>query len=109
MLWGNYSGFATNTISILNGIMAQSKNAKYIEGAGYTNNNVLISRYSDFVTKDGKPGISGTYYNNVNMKDAPVATATYAAPINLDNGGATVFAPREKLENFSARYEGLYN
>lgn len=108
MLWGNYSGFATNTISILNGIMAQSKNAKYIEGAGYTNNNVLISRYSDFVTKDGKPGISGTYYNNVNMKDAPVATATYAAPINLDNGGATVFAPGVNLEHFSARYEGVY-
>ncbi len=108
MLWGNYSGFATNTVNILQGIQQKSKNVKYIEGAGFVDNTVLVSRYGNFRTRDGKPGMSGTYYNNVEMKGEPVAKATYAAPISLDNGGATVFAPGVNLEDFSARYEGIY-
>ena len=109
MLWGNYSGFATNTVNILQGIQQKSKNVKYIEGAGFVSNDVLISRYGNFTTPDGKPGLSGTYYNNVELKGEPVAKATYSAPISLDNGGATVFAPGVNLENFSARYEGTYH
>ena len=82
MLWGNYSGFATNTVNILQGIQQKSKNVKYIEGAGFVDNTVLVSRYGNFRTRDGKPGMSGTYYNNVEMKGEPVAKATYAAPIS---------------------------
>ena len=108
MLWGNYSGFATNTINILQGIQSLGKNVKYIEGAGFVNNDVLVSRYGNFVTKDGKPGMTGTYYNNTELKGEPVATVNYNAPINLSNGGATVFAPGVNLEKFSARYEGVY-
>lgn len=108
MLWGNYSGFATNTVSILQGIQAVDKNVKYIEGAGFTNNDVLVSRYGNIFTKDGKPGMTGTYFNNNSLKGEPVATALYSAPINLSNGGATVFAPGVNLEYFSARYEGIY-
>ncbi len=109
MLWGNYSGFATNTVNILQGIQQKSKNVKYIEGAGFVSNDVLVSRYGNFTTPDGKPGLSGTYYNNIELKGEPVAKATYSAPISLDNGGATVFAPGVNLEYFSARYEGTYH
>ena len=108
MLWGNYSGFATNTISILQGIQALGKNVKYIEGAGFTNNDVTVSRYGNVFTKDGKPGMTGTYYNNTKLEGTPAAVAQYSAPINLSNGGATVFAPGVNLENFTARYEGIY-
>ena len=108
MLWGNYSGFATKTVNILEGIQSKAKNVKYIEGAGFVNNEVLISRYGNFVNKNGKKGMTGTYFNNTKLSGEPVATVDYAAPISLDNGGATVFAPGVNLEEFSARYEGVY-
>ncbi len=108
MLWGNYSGFATKTVNILEGIQSKAKNVKYIEGAGFVNNEVLISRYGNFVNKSGKKGMTGTYFNNTKLSGEPVATVDYTAPISLDNGGATVFAPGVNLEEFSARYEGVY-
>lgn len=108
MLWGNYSGYATNTISILQGIQSLGKNVKYIEGAGFTNNDVTVSRYANIFTKDGKQGMTGTYYNNTSLEGEPVTVVNYNAPINLSNGGATVFAPGVNLENFTARYEGIY-
>ncbi len=108
MLWGNYSGFATNTISILQGIQSLGKNVKYIEGAGFTNNDVMVSRYGNMVNKNGKPGMTGSYFNNTKLQGTPVAVADYASPINLSNGGATVFAPGVNLDNFTARYEGTY-
>jgi beta-glucosidase len=52
--------------------------------------------------------MTGTYYNNTKLEGTPAAVAQYSAPINLSNGGATVFAPGVNLENFTARYEGIY-
>jgi beta-glucosidase len=109
MLWGNYSGFATETIDILEGICSKASNVKYIEGAGYTNNNALISRYGNFTTKEGKKGMEACYWNNTEMQGEPVAKALYSSPLSFSNGGATVFAPGVNLENFSARYEGIYH
>ncbi|MDO4171099.1 MAG: glycoside hydrolase family 3 C-terminal domain-containing protein [Prevotellaceae bacterium] len=108
MLWGNYTGYATKTVSILDGIRALAGDVKYIEGCGYTRNEQMISRFGNMHTADGKPGMTASYWNNTELKGEPVATASYTAPLNLSNGGATVFAPGVNLENFSARYEGVY-
>ena len=48
------------------------------------------------------------YWNNTTMKGNPVTTVHMSEPINLSNGGATVFAPGVKLENFSARYNATF-
>ena len=40
------------------------------------------------------------------MKGDPVTSVIITEPINLSNGGNTVFAPGVNLENFSARYMG---
>jgi beta-glucosidase len=40
------------------------------------------------------------------MQGQPIAAVEMASPINLSNGGNTVFAPGVNLENFSARYDG---
>ena len=59
-------------------------------------------------TPDGRPGMQATYWNNTEWQGEPVAHAVMTEPINLSNGGATVFAPGVNLENFSARYEGTF-
>ncbi len=108
MLWGNYTGFATKTVSILEGIEGKTHNAKYISGAGYTRNEAMVSRFGNLHTADGRQGMDATYYNNVSLDGEPAAKAHYTAPLNLSNGGATVFAPGVNLTHFSARYEGIY-
>ena len=52
--------------------------------------------------------MTATYWNNTEQQGEPVARAVMTEPINLSNGGATVFAPGVNLENFSARYEGTF-
>ena len=108
MLWGNYTGYATKTINILEGIKSLATDVKYIEGCGFTRNEQLVSRFGNFRTRDGSKGMTATYWNNIDMKGEPCATAHCAAPLNFSNGGATVFAPGVNLTNFTARYEGIY-
>ena len=108
MMWGNYSGFATRTITALEGIQQQAPQARYISGCGLTRNEVFESRFGELKTPKGSQGMQATYYNNTEMKGAPVTTATFTAPIMLSNGGNTVFAPGVNLENFSAKFEAIF-
>ncbi len=109
MLWGNYAGIATKTVSILEGIQTMGKDVKYISGAGYTRNEAMQSHFGNIRTRDGQPGMSATYYNNMTLEGDPVATARYTSSLNLSNGGATVFAPGVSLTQFSVLYECVYS
>ena len=107
MMWGNYNGYPTETVTILKGIQSVAPEARYVSGCGHTRNENFDSRYAELTTPDGKPGLAATYWNNEKMEGTPAATATYAQPVKLDNGGATVFAPGVNLEHFSAKMEGI--
>ena len=107
MLWGNYSGYPTERVSLLQGLQAVAPNVKYVAGSDYCHNISLASRFNELYTPDGQQGMAATYWNNTELTGEPVATARYTNAINLNNGGATVFAPGVNLENFSARYEGI--
>ena len=109
MMWGNYNGFPTETITLLKGIKSVGTDSKidYIMGSGYCHNETDMSYLPDMTASDGSKGMKATYWNNTDLQGEPAATASYANPINLNNGGATVFAPGVELDNFSARYEGI--
>ena len=108
MQWGNYSGFATRTITALEGIQQIAPQARYISGCGLTRNEVFESRFAELKTPLGIQGIQATYYNNIEMNGTPAATINLTSPIMLSNGGNTVFAPGINLENFSARYDATF-
>ncbi len=108
MLWGNYSGYPTQTTTILQGIRRQIGDIRYIRGCGLTRGEVHESRFNRLRTPNGYPGMQATYWNNTEWKGTPAATAIMTEPINQSNGGATVFAPGVNLENFSARYEATF-
>ena len=109
MMWGNYSGYPTQTTTILKGIREKlGYDVKYIPGCGLTRNESFDSRFNLFTTTEGQRGMKATYWNNTNMNGEPVNTVTITQPINFSNGGATVFAPGVNLENFSAKYEGIF-
>ena len=106
MQWGNYSGYATKTVTILEGLRQQFGNVPYIQGCGLTRNEVFESRFDKMRAPLGQQGMQAVYWNNTEMKGRPVTTVNMSSPVNLSNGGNTVFAPGVNLENFSARYDG---
>ena len=108
MQWANYSGYPTGTTTILEGIQEKVGNVKYYPACGLTKNEVDESLFGYITAPDGKRGMSATYYNNKQFEGEAAATATLSEPINLSNGGNTVFAPGVNLERFSARYEGTF-
>ena len=105
MMWGNYSGYPTRTITALEGIR-QRQPVKYIPGCGLTRNESFESRFSEMKDPLGNSGIQIAYWNNTEMQGAPVSVVNMKQSVNLSNGGNTVFAPGVNLENFSARLDG---
>jgi beta-glucosidase len=107
MMWGNYSGYPTRTITALEGIRQKYPNAtiRYILGCGLTRNEAFESRFGDLKSPSGNKGMQATYWNNTEMQGEPVAVVSMQQSMKLSNGGNTVFAPGVNLENFSARYE----
>ncbi len=108
MMWGNYSGYPTRTITAFQGIQQIAPQAHFISGCGLTRNEVFESRFSNLKTPLGSKGMQATYYNNTEMQGTPAATVDITSPILLSNGGNTVFAPGVNLENFSARLDGTF-
>ena len=108
MQWGNYSGFATRTVTALEGIRQITPQAQFINGCGLTRNEVFESRFTELKTPLGNKGIQATFYNNTEMKGSPAATIDLTSPVLLSNGGNTVFAPGVNLENFSARLDATF-
>lgn len=122
MQWGNYSGYPTATTTILQGIRSyvngttccnqtsstSACDVKYIPACTLTRNEVAESKFSLFTSDNGSKGITATYWNNMEQKGEPVATVKMTTPVNLSNGGNTVFAPGVNLTQFSARYEGTF-
>ncbi|MGN0281084.1 MAG: xylan 1,4-beta-xylosidase [Prevotella sp.] len=108
MQWGNYSGFATKTVTVLEGLRNLLGDVKYVQGCGLTRSEIFESRFDRMRAPQGGQGMQVRYWNNVDMKGNPAAVVTLDNPINLSNGGNTVFAPGVNLENFSACYEGTF-
>ena len=108
MMWGNYNGFPISTTTILQGVREKLGNVKYIDCVGFTAKQVLQSVFSKMKTADGKNGMQITYWNNEKQEGTPATTVCTSEPLNLSNGGATVFAPGVNLEHFSAKVEGYY-
>ena len=107
MMWGNYSGYPTRTITALEGIREKSR-VKYIQGCGLTRNEQFESRFSQLITPLGASGMQIIYWNNTEMKGEPAAIIDTKSPIRLSNGGNTVFAPGVNLENISARLDATF-
>ena len=114
MMWGNYSGYPTRTITALEGITRKAKaldpnaTVKHIQGCGLTRNESFESRFTEIKDPLGNMGMQATYWNNTEMEGVPAAVVNMKSPVRLSNGGNTVFAPGVNLENFSARLDGTF-
>lgn len=109
MLWANYNGFPTKSVTILEGIKSKlPEGAVYYEkGCDFVNTQTVFS-YFDCCSYDGKKGFKATFWNNKELEGEAVAVGHFSEPLNFGNGGNTVFMPGVNLHDFSARFESVY-
>lgn len=111
MQWGNYSGYPTQTVTILQGIekkLSGKGNVRYINGCGLVDNLIKVSRFSELTTPWGEKGMAVEYWNNTNKEGPAVAKAVHTTPITLNNGGNTAFAPGVSLDSFTGSYRAVF-
>lgn len=109
MQWGNYNGFPSHTVTLLEGIRAKLPEAQviYEPVCGYTNDTTLHSLFHQ-CSIDGKAGFAATYWNNREYKGEIAATDQLTTPFHFSAEGATVFAPNVGLKNFTAIYRTTF-
>ncbi len=103
MQWGNYNGFPSHTVTMLEGIRSFVPDAGYQRGCSHVVSDNTESCFNYF-----PGGMTAMYWNSLRPDGNPVAVETYTSPINLSTGGATVFSPGVELNNFCGRYDGTF-
>ncbi len=108
MLWANYNGFPSHTVTILDGIRAKAPQAEvvYELGCNHTAND-LLKDLGDCITSEAGQGFTATYYNNIAFEGEPVHRGS-AKELHFTTGGNTQFAPNVNLTNFTSRYTGVF-
>lgn len=106
MLWANYNGIPSHTVTILKGIQQLANHVEFMPGCGLLVNEVSESRMNQFYHGKEEQGMQASYWNNEDQEGEVVAQTVFTYPINQDNGGATTFASGVNLTHFSARYTG---
>lgn len=106
MQWGNYNGFPSKTITLLEGLKEFIPESQiiYEQGCDHTSEVSLQSLF-DLCSADGEKGFKALYWNKMKQEGDPDVTAHVGTPFHFTTAGATVFAPGVNLGNFSARYE----
>lgn len=107
MMWGNYNGTPTTTITVLDGIRAINRNVKYLQGCDLTGDRIVTDVF-DQLSFEGKKGFKGTFWNNTKREGKPVATLYHPTPFSKTTAGNYQFAPGVNLTEFSAKYETIF-
>ena len=106
MQWGNYNGYPSHTITLLEGLgnNIPAENIIYEQGCDRTETTTLKSAFN-MCSNNNKPGFKATYWNNTNMEGGPVAVTHVSTPFHFITTGGTTFASGVNIQNFSAKYE----
>jgi beta-glucosidase len=109
LMWGNYNGIPSNTITVLEGIKSKLSVNKifYDRGCDITDDKITESIIGD-CSCEGKPGIKATYWNNGDFKGDVVAIDQIVNPIQLTTSGQHQFSSGVNLKGFSGKYETVY-
>lgn len=106
MLWANYNGFPSKTVTILEGIRSKVPNAEvvYELGCNHTDNFVMTDLGNRISSPAGQ-GFASEFFNNTDFEGTPVYNGL-AKELHYTTGGNTQFAPNVNLTNFTARFTG---
>ncbi|MDR1116389.1 MAG: glycoside hydrolase family 3 C-terminal domain-containing protein, partial [Tannerella sp.] len=108
MLWANYNGFPSKTVTILEGIRSKAGNAEVIYELGCNHiNDYVMTDCINYITSPAGQGFASEFFNNTDFEGEPVYKGI-ASDLHYTTGGNTQFAPNVNLTNFSARFTGEF-
>ena len=108
MLWANYNGFPTETITILQGIENKLPDTEVIYELGCNHaTDFVMNDLGDFITSPAGQGFASEFYNNTEFAGEPVHKGL-ARELHYTTGGNTQFAPNVNLSDFTARFTGEF-
>lgn len=107
MQWGNYNGTPSHTVTVLDGIRNRIANVPYLRACDHVVNKNIVSCYNN-IYGDDKVGLKAVFWNTTKPIGEPVASFRYSSAVDLNTGGATVFAPGVNLTDFSAKFTGIF-
>lgn len=109
MQWGNYNGFPSHTVTLLEAFRQRLPQARliYEPACGHTASNNFLSLFDHCSTPQGT-GFEATYWDNRQAEGQPVCTVRHTTPFHFTTEGATAFAAGVPLEGFSARYRTTF-
>jgi beta-glucosidase len=109
MMWGNYNGFPSHTVTILEGITHKLVGGQviYDKGCELTTGDTFVSLFNR-CSWEGKIGFKASYWNQLEFAGKEVTETLVGSPFNFHTGGATVFAPGVNLNNFTACYQSIF-
>ncbi|MDR0698652.1 MAG: glycoside hydrolase family 3 C-terminal domain-containing protein [Tannerella sp.] len=106
MLWANYNGFPTHTVTLLEGICTKMPDAEIIYELGCNHtDNIMFNDLGNHITSGGQTGLTAEFFNNAEFDGEPVYKGI-VSNIHYTTGGNTQFAPNVNLTNFTARFAG---
>lgn len=108
MLWANYNGFPTKTVTILEGIRNKVPGTEVIYelGCNHTDDFVMLD-LGNHITSTAGQGFASEFYNNTEFEGTPVHKGL-AKELHFTTGGNTQFAPNVNLTDFTARFTGEF-
>lgn len=109
MMWGNYNGTPSQTVTILDGIRRKLPDADvvYSRGCDYVDNQTMFSFFNCCMA-DGRNGMKASFWNNKEQEGEPEATALFTSPLQLSTDGGTPFVAGIRLNDFSGRFETVF-
>ncbi len=108
MLWANYNGFPTKTVTIVEGIRNKVPNAEVIYELGCNHTaDFVVTDLGSHVSSTAGQGFASEFFNNTEFEGTP-AYKGLAKELHYTTGGNTQFAPNVNLTNFTARFTGEF-
>jgi beta-glucosidase len=109
LMWGNYNGIPSGTVTVLEGIKSKLPANKifYEKGCDLTED-VITESIIGGCSYEGKTGMKASYWNNKEFKGDVAATDQITNPIQLTTAGQHQFSAGVNLKGFSAKYETVY-
>ena len=108
MLWANYNGFPSHTVTILEGIRRKVPGAEVIYELGCNHAaDFVMKNLESNITSPAGQGFAAEFFNNTDFEGEP-AYKGMASRLHYTTGGNTQFAPNVNLTNFTARFTGEF-
>ena len=111
MQWGNYNGFPSHTVTLLQALQEQLPTDQliYEHGCDHTSAVALQSLFNECTASDGQKGFKASYWKDLNHTEGKPDVVTHVSnPFRFTTAGAIVFAPGVPLGGFLGVYETTF-